>query len=744
MRVHGIDQFRGAISRWTGRRRRVGLRAGGSRGNLLSIAVLAVLCSAACTAVATGPAQESYVWRQVAIGGGGYVTGIVLHPSEPDLAYIRTDVGGAYRWSEAPDDRGRHWIPITDQFSLEESNYYGIESIAVDPSDPDIVYIAAGKFDWAGPGEVFRSEDRGRSWKATGLNLTMYGAGRLRWGGERLAVDPENGSVVYFGTREDGLWRSLDAGKTWSRVESFPTAGKPGFGILFIVFDGGTAAHGGSAHIYVAAYGEGLYRSSDGGESWASIGGPDEPVRGQVTPDGILVVTSGTGVHKYDGGTWTNISPAGIREYGALALDPTDPDVLMVAERRDDFHLPIYRSTDGGDTWQVYTPGNGRIRHEANVPWWHRRSFSASTSSLAIDPNDPKRVWLTDWYGVWRTSDITARPSEWRTYQEGHEETVAFTLATPPAGAPLLTGIADLNGFRHVDPDLYPEENFTGAKLWETLGIDYHEADPNLIARVGVSGTKNNVGGGGYSIDNGRTWRPFGSWPFGPAAKIAYSSRNPDLLVVLPIGDTPKVSFDRGNTWRDSEGAPAGAIAKFWHWHHSLAADRENGDVFYLYSAGQFYRSEDGGVTWSATSQLPNSGRHYVEAAAGIEGEVWVSLDRAGLHRSSDGGATFSRVPEVKRAYLFGFGKAPPGRDFPTVYLYGRLKSDTADYIYRSDDAGRSWVRINDEANLIGDEPNIMRGDRQVYGRVYVGTGGRGFFYGYPAGDGRQNQTATP
>src|SRR5690606_10583748 len=114
-----------------------------ARGRLLRFVCLILAC---CWWPHVGAAadREDYVWNQVAIGGGGYVTGIVLHPTEPDLAYIRTDVGGAYRWSEVPDGAGRYWILITDNFPLEDFNFYGIESIAVDPSDPDVVYIAAG------------------------------------------------------------------------------------------------------------------------------------------------------------------------------------------------------------------------------------------------------------------------------------------------------------------------------------------------------------------------------------------------------------------------------------------------------------------------------------------------------------------------------------------------------------------------------------------------------------------------
>ena len=75
------------------------------------------------------------------IGGGGYVLDVYCHPKQKDLVYIRTDVGGFYRWDAA----GSRWIPLTDQFTRAQSNYYGGEGLALDPGNPNIVYIAAGK-----------------------------------------------------------------------------------------------------------------------------------------------------------------------------------------------------------------------------------------------------------------------------------------------------------------------------------------------------------------------------------------------------------------------------------------------------------------------------------------------------------------------------------------------------------------------------------------------------------------------
>src|SRR4028118_2121067 len=83
---------------------------------------------------------EPHTWRNVEIAGGGFVSGIIPHPAQKGLMYARTDIGGAYRWDEA----AKRWVAITDWVSGPEWNFTGIESIGLDPSDANRVYLASG------------------------------------------------------------------------------------------------------------------------------------------------------------------------------------------------------------------------------------------------------------------------------------------------------------------------------------------------------------------------------------------------------------------------------------------------------------------------------------------------------------------------------------------------------------------------------------------------------------------------
>src|ERR1017187_54031 len=137
--------------------------------SLVCLAVLTLgLPSARGADSSASPRSEPYIWRSVVIGGGGFVTGIVMHPSEKDLMYARTDVGGAYRWDSAAGE----WIPITDWLGMADVDLTGIESIALDPSDPNRVFLAAGIYA-RGNAAILRSADRGKIFKRTDVPLKM-------------------------------------------------------------------------------------------------------------------------------------------------------------------------------------------------------------------------------------------------------------------------------------------------------------------------------------------------------------------------------------------------------------------------------------------------------------------------------------------------------------------------------------------------------------------------------------------
>ena len=114
-----------------------------------------------------------YVWKNVEIVGGGFVSGIVFNPKQANVLYARTDIGGAYRWN--PDTK--RWVPLMDWIGQAEGNLMGVESIAPDPTDARRVYAAVGTYtqSWASKGAILRSMDQGRTWQRTDMPFKMGG-----------------------------------------------------------------------------------------------------------------------------------------------------------------------------------------------------------------------------------------------------------------------------------------------------------------------------------------------------------------------------------------------------------------------------------------------------------------------------------------------------------------------------------------------------------------------------------------
>ncbi len=180
-----------------------------------------------------------------------------------------------------------------------------------------------------------------------------------------------------------------------------------------------------------------------------------------------------------------------------------------------------------------------------------------------------------------------------------------------------------------------------------------------------------------------------------------------------------------GTSWQASSGIPAGAIVE---------SDRVDPRTFYGFKSGKFYVSTDGGATFTASSAtgLPSGDSVRFRALPGVKGDVWLAGGAAdgayGLWHSTDGGASFAKLSNVEQADAIGFGKAAPGASYQALYTSAKIGGVRG--IFRSVDKGATWTRVNDDARQWGWTGAAITGDPRVYGRVYVGTNGRGVIYG--------------
>ncbi|MEY9963480.1 hypothetical protein ABIA33_001513 [Streptacidiphilus sp. MAP12-16] len=685
--------------------------------------------SSASPAASSGP----YTWRNAEINGGGFVDGLVFNPSRKDLLYARTDMGGAYHW----DATNKRWIPLTDWVSSKDANLLGIESLATDPVDPDRLYLAVGTYtsSWAGNAAILRSTDAGRTFQRTDLPFKLGSNEDGRSMGERLAIDPNNHGTLYLGTRKNGLWRSTDYGVTWSQVGSFPVNGgaSSGVGLSFVTFD---AAHSGTIYVGVADSGTSLYRSTDGGSSWQAVPGQPSgqlPQHGVLSGDGSLYLTYGNAVGpngvtagsvwKYtpNSGRWKDISPSsGNYGFAGLAVDAQHPSTVMVTTL--DRWWPsdeIYRSTDGGSSWTAL--GATSVRDDSAAPYEGTR-IGHWMGALAIDPFASGHVLYGTGSGIWTSADVTASDSggstHWTVGAHGLEETAVLGLIAPPGGASIISALGDVSGFRHVDVTKEPSSALSGPLFNNTTGIDFAQSSPAFIVRVGTGGAQH----GAYSTDGGSTWSPFTGVPVpGAAGGTVAVSADGATVVWAPAGQSPYRSTDKGATWSAVAGLPTDVL---------VAADRSTAGVFYSLSNGTLYASTDGGRSF--TARTTGLGGGQLKAVPGIAGELWIATG-SGLLHSANGGTSFAKTAAdaVQSAIGIGFGKAAPGTSYQALYLTGTVSGVTG--VFRSIDAGATWTRINDDQHQFGGLGGVITGDPDVYGRVYLGTNGRGVLYADPS-----------
>jgi xyloglucan-specific exo-beta-1,4-glucanase len=692
-------------------------------------------------------ATDTFTWTSAKVGGGGYITGLIIHPMNGNLMYARTDVGGAYRW----DSSASAWVPLTDWITSGNGNLYGIESFALDPSNTNIVYLACGKDMNNSPHGIYKSTDRGATWTGPYLTTVPMGGndnivgGRaspfLRNAGERLQVDPNKNNILYFGSRSDGLWKSSDSGVTWTK-QTIPNQGAAGYGVSFVAFDETSSSQGTACtRIYIGICGTsptgtdgGVYKSTNTGSTWTELTGANvnQPRRGQCSPaDGTLWVTHERGVAKCTaaGTALTDATPSQATSvvYNALALDPSNASKAVVMRGGPVYNNAIYKTTDGGGTWSAVGTS-----HTSTVPWWTSAWWSAWPSAMVINPANTTQAWYGDWFGVWKTDNYTVASPTWSNFENGHEEIVTFTLRAPPApSVDLLSGAADVGGFRHNNgPNGYPSA--TMGSFQAIFGLDYCEANPNFVVsgEGSQSGTTHGVR---KSTDNCVSSVACSGWTATDMPRrVAVSSTTTNIFVVGISGGKPKRTGNSGTSFTVCAGILENGPVGPWETSQPLCADKVDGNKFYYFVSGKLYRSTDGGQNFTAVKTgLLTSSRANLRAVPGVNGEIWLSLDSNGLWKSTDSGVTFTEVLSPGGARItarsIGFGKQASG-SVPWLYSYGTV--DGVEGVHLSKNRGSTWTHINTSAKMMGDGPNIMEPSRQTAGRVYLGTGGRGIFQG--------------
>ena len=636
-------------------------------------------------------------WRQVGPFRGGRVLAVTGVPGEPNVFYF----GGASSGVWKSTDAGSNWQPIFDQESIAS-----IGSIAVAPSDHNIIYVGSGEACIRGNisygNGVYKSLDGGKNWKNIGLKDTQHiGA---------VIVDPKNPNIVFvaalghaYGTNEErGIFRSTDGGATWQKVLYKDNK----TGAIDIVFDPHNAntLFASLWEIYRTPWslnsggpGSGLYKSTDGGSTWKHLEGHGLPngIMGRI---GIsvgadsnrvyaLIESKQGGLYRSDDGgeNWIRMNDDGrIRQrawyFTHIFADPRSTDTLYV------LNTGMFRSTDGGRTFNLVPAPHG------------------DHHGLWIDPDSPERMINGNDGGATVSTD------------GGKTWTTQYNQPTAQ--------------FYHVITDnRFPYYIYGAQQDNTTVAIKSYDDD-------GVIGRQDwfQVGGGesGYIA------------PYPPDPNIVYAGAE---YVTTRFDKRTEQALDISVLPQDPSGNGAEKLEHRFQWTSPLFVSPHDPNT--LYNAGEvLFKSTNGGQSWTAISpdltrndkskQKPSGGpitlditsvEYYDTIFAAAESPVkkdmlWVGSDDGLVHLSTNGGQSWTNItPKDLPEWSMISVIEPSHYDAGTAYIaVDRHKlDDVHPFIYRTRDSGKSWTMI---VSGIPDGSYVrsVREDTSRKGLLFAGT----------------------
>jgi hypothetical protein len=700
---------------------------------------------------------------------------IALDPNNANKLYVAVgEYADSYGDNGAlliSEDQGRHFTPVPLNFKLgsNDNGRNAGEHLVVDPNNSKHLYFGTRL------NGLQESMDGGQTWnQITSFPVT---------GPSSNPEDPEVGIVfedfiatsgklngrsktVYVGVSSPGtglyapLYVSNNAGYTFEPVPGQPKGYYPN----------ATSIDTKNGILYVS-YG---VNTSAGCSPYCDNAGPYGPNAGQVWAYTLPTEANPRG-------SWLNITPpqtsptGGAYGYSSVVVDPNHPNVVMVTTLNKYYPPPyddVFRSTDFGATW--FNIGTNVVRNDSLSPWVNFQNSYPDGGNwlnhLVVDPFDSNHVMYGDGQTIWETHDISdadgvptnvkttvhGNATKWFIGALGIEETDVLDLVSPPSGpAHLISEMGDLGGFTHTDFTKSPVKGQQNNPAFDTgTSVDFAQNNPMIMARVG-SPTYGQTLTGGYSTDGGIAWKPFATQPAGVSngeGTVAVSADGTTIMwISSDVGMQPAYSRDRGATWTAATGVPA-QINNYTQL--SVFSDRVNPKKFYIFDpqgdngSTPLYVSTDSGRSFVEAS-VPSNYDISLAVSPAAEGDLWLTSYN-GLFHSTDSGSTFTQVSGIQTSYEISFGAAAPGASYPAVYLVGQQSDDAncsqtypstnaeviafltnlpSECVYRSIDAGTTFVRINSFNDQFG-YSNVISGDPRVFGRIYIGTAGRGIIEG--------------
>ena len=657
--------------------------------------------SKASTATRTAISLDGLEWRQLGPFRGGRVEAVAGDPRERNTFYFGSCGGGVWKTT----DGGLYWRNVSDGFFKRAS----VGAIAVAGSDPNVVYAGMGEACIRGNvshGDgVYRSTDGGRTWAHLGLAETRN-IGKVRVHPQ----DPDTAFVAALGhahgpNPERGIFRTRDGGKTWKNVLSRGNAAG-GIDISIdptnprIVFASLWEAIRRPHQMSSGGPGSGLYKSTDGGDTWVDIS------RNRGLPKGVLGKIG-------------------------IAVSPARPDrVFALIEATDG---GVFRSEDGGLSWSKGSEDR-ELRQRA---WYYTHIFA--------DPKDAETVWVLN-VDAYRSSDAGK----------------TFTRQTIPHGDNHDLWIDPNDPQRMIEGnDGGATVSFNGGASWSSIynqpTAEYYHitADTQTPYRLYAAQQDNSsISSPTRSAMSGILWQDCYEVGGGEAGHIAVRADDPNIVYaadhagLLTRLDRRSGQIRTINVWPDATSGIAAKDLKYrFNWTAPVFLSPHDPGV--LYTASQYvHRSLDEGSSWVRVSpDLTRNDKHTTGDSGGPitldqtgaeyhatifaftesplrPGVLWAGSDDGLIHVSRDDGKKWTSVtPKAIPAQTLISVIEPGQHDAGTAYVAAnRYKHDDfRPYIYKTEDYGRTWSTIT--AGIPADTfVRAVREDPTVPGLLYAAT----------------------
>ncbi len=583
---------------------------------------------------------------------GGSIFALAFDPQTPTTLYA-----GTYGVARSTDG-GETWVPILSRPAQP------CVALAIDPQTPSTLYVGTSEvFRGADSSGVLRSTDGGETWAEINHGLTAsQGNSPLIHG---LAIDPQNPSLLYAAVEGEGypsgMFRSTDGGDSWTAINDGLETNEGSRPVYALAMDPETPST-----LYAGTAG-GVFRSTDGGDSWTAIN------NGIPIEEYLFVIE--------------------------LAIDPRNPSTVYAGTIRDG----IFRSTDGGDSWAaagggLHTPGEG-------FPF---------ILDLAVDSHDSSRLYAATRKGVFRSVD---GGGAWETDPGRLSSPVSVLAAGPQAPGLVYAGTVLAGVFRSTD----------GGETWTAsaggprhLAVSALAFDPGPESPVALLAAT--AGGVFRSTDGGESWMPrnLGLDPVAVGiSALAVDPETPSNLYL--VGTEPGVlhgwgaayrSQDGGETWTGTRISSLFALA--------LAIDPETPSTLFVGTESGILRSTDGGDRFASVFDVCSVSELEIAPSdsSWIYATCWSSVGGpARLFRSTDGGDGWREMNDGMPAVR---SLAVDPED-PSLLHAGTFELG----VLRSTDGGVSWTPTR---GLDGARVEALLADPRSSTTLYAGTEARGVY----------------